>query len=433
MNKKLMSLLVSVSIVVVFSLLLPGCSKKKEADGEGGTKEKVELVFTSWRTEDLERMNKINKVFMDKYPNIEVIFQPISVIEYDAQLRSGLETGTGADIIHLVSYDTGKTVYDLGHLVELNESMPHLKKFPESALKAWSTEDGVIYGVPSVGVSHGVYYNKDIFKKYDLKEPVTWDEFISTCRTLKDNGEKVFAQGGHDDWTLYEVVYSGLGANFYGGEEARLALMEGKAKLTDDNFVEAFKKVKELQQFFPKGYVSLDYVSMQQMFGTGQAAMFMGGSWELGIFEDLGGADVGWFAPPVEKRGDKLQYCFHVDAGIGVNKKTRHMDEAMEYLQWTSTEEFAQLLMNEVPGFFSYTPGSTYSFSNKLAQEMVDVIETSEITVRTVWEKMSAQSPTGNALMGQALQGMITDVYTPLEAARFVQDGLETWYEPFMK
>jgi raffinose/stachyose/melibiose transport system substrate-binding protein len=424
MTKKISAMLVLLLILATFYVGAAG-------NGESAEDGKVQITFTSWRTEDIERMNRINAVFMEQNPDIEVLFQPINDNEYDVQMRAGLETGTGADIIFIESYDSGINVYEGGSISELNQDMPNLKDFPAAAVTAWSTADGTIFAVPSVGVTHGVYYHKDIFDKYGLQEPETWDEFIAVAQTLKDNGEVVFAQGALDDWTAYEVVFSGLGANFYGGEASRQALMAGDMKLTDQPFLDAFKAVDQLQQFLPKGYEALDYVSMQTMFGTGQAAMFMGGSWELGILEDLGTTDLGWFAPPVKNKGDKLQYCFHVDAGIAMNKNSEHPEEALRYLKWVSTPEYAQLIMNELPGFFSYTPGD-YPLENAIAKEMIDTAGDSVLTVRTVWEKMSAQSPSGNSLMGEALPKMWKDEFTPEEAAAYVQDGLATWYKPFM-
>ncbi len=423
------------ALLAVAAMLVTGftaCSKGSESGAKSG--EKVVLTLTSWRTEDIERMNRINELFTKTHPNITINFQPINDTEYDANMRAGLETDTGADIVFLRSYDTGRAYYNGGWLYDLTNVIPNLKAFPPAAVKAWSTEEGVTYGVPSVGVTHGVFYQKAIFDKYNLKEPATWDEFITVCDTLLKNGENVFAQGALDDWTLYEVVFSGLGANFYGGEVARQQLMAGKMKLTDPHFIAAFKAVDSLQKYLPKGYEALDYVSMQQMFGSAQAAMFLGGSWEIGVFEDLGSdsTKIGWFAPPVVKAGDKLQYCFHVDAGIGLNKKSKNLDAAMEYIKWVSGAEYAQAIMTELPGFFSYTPAKV-TLSNPLAQKMFDAAANADLTVRTVWEKMSAQSPSGNSLMGVALPGMMVDKYTPEAAAAYVQDQLASWYTPFKK
>lgn len=412
----LLIMLLTVSMVATFSL----------------AGEQVTIKLTSWRTEDIERMNKINAVFMEKNPNIIVEFQPTKDTEYDAQMISSLQAGVGADIIWLRSYDPGEFIYDGGYLSELNDLIPELADFPSAAINAWAKEDGAIYGVPIAGVTHGVFYLGDIFEKYGLKEPATWAEFIDLCQTLKDNGETVFAQGTGDGWPLYEVIYSGLGANFYGGEVSRQALMAGDMKLTDEPFVNAFKAVDELQQFFPRGYEAINYVDMQQLFGTRQAAMYIGGSWEIGIFEDAGLTDLGWFAPPVENVGDTLQYCFHVDMGVGLNKDSKNYEAALEYSKWVSTPEFAQLFMIDLPGFYSYTPGE-YNLENPVAQKILDAAVDADVTVRTVWEKMSRQYPSGNAMMEEALVKMFTDVLTPEEAAALVQKALETWYEPFME
>ena len=395
-------------------------------------KDKIELTFTSWRTDDTEAMARVLDVYNKKHPDVNVTFTPIFTTEYDAHLMSSLQTGTGADIIFLKSFGPGKVVYDGGFLHLLNKDIPSLETFPESARKAWSTEDGQIYGVPAFGVTHGVYYYKDTFKKYGIKEPETWDEFIRTCKILKDNKETVFAQGAMDEWTLYEVVYSGLGANFYGGEKNRKLLIEGKMKLTDEPFVNAFKRIDELQPYLPRGYQGIDYVSMQQMFVSGRATMFIGGSWAIGMFRDMCKREIGWFPPPVEKKGDKLAYCFHVDAGIGVNKDSKHLDQALEFVKWTATPEYAQLIMTEVPGFYAYTPGN-FELKDELAKKMIDTAQNADLTIRTTWEKLSDQAPAGNMLMNEALIKMLTDQLTAEQAAAYVQKGLDSWYKPFQK
>jgi len=441
----LLIMLLAVSMVATFSLA--GCKAEEAAEEEvavaeeavaeaeeavaeeEAVREPVTLVFGSWRTEDIDLMNEINSAFTEKYPNITIDFQPTKNTEYDVQLSSSLETGTGPDVMYLRSFDEGEAVYDAGYLVELNDKVPALADFPAAAINAWDTDDGVIYGVPIAGVTHGVYYNTAIFEKYGLTEPTTWAEFLGICQTLKDNGEIALAEGTVDSFIGYEFIYSGLGPNFYGGEKNRKALVAGEMKMTDAPFVKAFAAIDELQPFFPDGYQSLDYVGTQQLFGTGQAAMFIGGSWEISTFEGLGLTDIGWFAPPVENAGDTLQYCFHVDCGLGINKDSENYEAALEYLKWTSTPEFATLLMNALPGFFSYVSGE-YTLTNPLAKEMIDAASGADITIRTTWDKLASGVPSGYDLMCEATTGLLTDVYTPEEAAAHVEEGLEQWYEP---
>jgi len=414
------------SIICGLTLIIIGsvsCVKSNDDDLQT-------LTLTSWRTDDVEQMNRINAMFTESHPNIKVNFLPVNATDYDEQTRNNLQLGTSADILFLRSYDKGRELYDKEFLYDLTELIPNLSSYSPVPVKAWSTEEGITYGVPSVGVTHGIYYQKSIFEKYNLQEPVTWDEFIEVCETLLNAGETVLAQGIQDSWTLYEVIFSGLGANFYGGESAREALMAGELKCTDENFVEAFRAVNSLKKYFPNNYETLDYPEMQQLFGTGQAALYIGGSWEISVFEELGSdhSKIAWFAPPVLETADQLQYCFHVDAGIGINKDSKNLEAAIEYIEWVSGSEYAQSIMDELPGLFSYTPGSM-SLSNPLAQKMLDAATTAALTVRPMCEKLSAQDPAGNNLMGTALKEMILGNYTPETAAAFVQDQLDTWYK----
>ncbi len=61
---------------------------------------------------------------------------------------------------------------------------------------------------------------------------------------------------------------------------------------------------------------------------------------------------------------------------------------------------------------------------------MFDAAANADLTVRPMCEKLSAQSPAGNTLMGIALNGLMNGTYTPETAAAFVQDGLDTWFHP---
>ena len=121
--------------------------------------------------------------------------------------------------------------------------------------------------------------------------------------------------------------------------------------------------------------------------------------------------------------GDQLQYCFQVDAGISLNKKSKNLDAALEYIKWLAGSEYARSVMTELPGFFSYTPG-TSTLTNPLAQKMYNVAATANLTVRLMDEKLNSKSPGGDALMNEALQGMFLGTYTPESAAAYVQSKL---------
>jgi raffinose/stachyose/melibiose transport system substrate-binding protein len=81
---------------------------------------------------------------------------------------------------------------------------------------------------------------------------------------------------------------------------------------------------------------------------------------------------------------------------------------------------------------YSFTPGD-YTFSNPVAKRILDTAKTSDLTVRTVWEKLSAKNPTGNLSMWEALFKLCNGDYAPNQAAAYVQSQVATWYKPFQK
>ncbi|MBN2073035.1 MAG: extracellular solute-binding protein [Actinobacteria bacterium] len=406
----------------------PEEEEMEEAEEPEEEAEVVTLKYTSLRTEDVDRVNRINAVFMEKYPNIIVEFEPVKNTEYDAYLKTSLETGVGADIVMLRSYDGGRQIYDGGYLVELNDMIPNFDEFTGNSVGAWKTEDGVIYGVPYFGSITGVWYNKDIFAEYNLKPPAIWDELLSICGTLKDNGEVVFAHGTNEPWVLTETLYCDLGPNFYGGEESRQKLINREIKFTDERFIKAFDALYGLVDYFPVGYEAIDYVTMQQMFCNEQAAMFIAGSWELGVIEDAG-VNAGWFGPPVENEGDRMQYAFYADLALGINKDSPHVEEALTYLKWVATAEHASLLANELPGMYP-TMTIDFKIDNTLSQDIIDIAKRDDVdtTGQLMWEKLSSQEPSGAGLLDEVCQKFLNGDMTSTEAVEYVQKGLDTWY-----
>ena len=434
----LVVVLLSVSMIATFSFA--GCKKEEEAAVAPAEEEVAEeeapaveveepvtIIVTSWRTEDIDAMNAIDAIFMEEHPNIKVEFTPIKNTEYYAQLGTALQTGTGVpDVLIIHSYGPGLNIYKGGYLADLNDLMPELSNLPPTVTGPW-TKDGKIYGVPSRAVTHGIYYNKGIFDKYGLTEPKLWSDFIKICDTLKENGETVISQGSKDGWTLYVMGYSGYGDNFYGGEASRQKVLAKEMKITDEPFIKAFEAMDSLTKYYPDGFQAIDYVGSTQLFVTGQAAIYIGGSWEIQPFKNAGmDFELGWFAPPVVNEGDKLQYTWNPDQGVAMYKDTPYQEEVLEYLKFCATPEFVQAVLTYQPGFFGNIPGD-YEI-DPLAAKMLDATKNADLTVTLTDEKLSDQEPAGSVLFYEACSKLANGEFTPEQAAKHIQDGLDTWY-----
>src|SRR5207253_16446 len=128
--------------------------------------------------------------------------------------------------------------------------------------------------------------------------------------------------------------------------------LNGERCFNDQHVVDAFQAMADLAPFLPDGQEALKYADQQQLFLQGEAAMWLGGSWDVGFFEAQN-PDFEWsvFAVPAPEGQDRY-VTFHLDAGMGLNKASEHKEEAKVFLQWLTTPEFAEKFANNLPGFF---------------------------------------------------------------------------------
>ncbi len=391
----------------------------------------VTLTIESWRNDDLAIWrDQIIPAFEAKHPDIKVKFTPMAPTEYNAALNSKLDAGTAGDLITCRPFDASLQLFQKGRLAPLN-SLKGLDNFSPVAKTAWSTDDGkTTFCVPMASVIHGFIYNKDAFAKLGLKPPVTTDEFFAVLNKIKADGNYVpLAIGTKDGWETASMGFQNIGPNYYKGEEGRKALIAGKAKLTDPQWVEPFKVMAKWKPYMGDGFESQTYPDSQNMFTLGRAAIYPAGSWEIPGFEKQASFKLGVFSPPVPKSGDKCYISDHPDIALGLNTKSAHSAEAKVFLEWVASTEFASVYSNALPGFFSLNKANV-ELKNPVAKEFVSWRGKCESTIRPTYQILSRGTPNlenESWVMGSAV---LNGTVTADAAAQRLQKGLDSWYKP---
>jgi raffinose/stachyose/melibiose transport system substrate-binding protein len=392
--------------------------------------QEVSLVMGSWRVDDVAQINNIIAEFNKVYPNIKVSFDPTNPPDYNATLRTQLEGGTGPDLYYLRSFATSRQLFEEGFIEPLT-GLPGLKEnFSEASLGPWSAADGTPYGVPFIAVSHGIYYNKDLFQELGIDIPMTWQELLAAAQTIKDAGYIPFANASGDEWTIAEIVFMNIAPTFIGGYEGRQAYLEGERCFNDEAMVNAFQAVADLGPFVPDGQQALTYYDSQQLFLMGQAAMWFGGSWDIPFFESEE-PDFEWgvFGVPAPEGQDQRYVTFHLDAGMGINAASPNKEAAKTFLQWMTTPDFARLLANQLPGFFPIS-NNPPAPDNPHAAEFLALNEGAGLDIRLAWEKLLDGQPDGYSLMQDNAIAVLNGTITAQQAADALQVGLAQWYAP---
>lgn len=386
-----------------------------------------ELDFWSWRQEDRAQYAALLDAFEAANPGITVNFQAHEAANYATILSTALAAGEGPDAMMVRAYGAFEAVAGAGYLMPLDgEKIPALANFPEAALQAETLrEDETIYAVPFASQTMLIIYNKEIFEQFGLEEPQTWDELMQVAQTLEENGVFAFANGTATAWQN-ETIVGALGSSII-GRDFYDDLIAGEADFTDPRFIEALEAVQEASEYFPDGFVGLDYASSQQLFTGGLAGMFAGGSFELANFKSQNpDLEMGVFAPPVREEGDEHLVGIFFDGGYAGNSTTEHPDAVLKLLNFFASTEFGQGFANTLNNV-SPIPGVT--FEDPLLQEVAELNESSIPYIMLVHFRY--QEPSGSVLLQGAVQKMLAGEATAEEAAAEVTAGIATYYEPF--
>ncbi len=138
---------------------------------------------------------------------------------------------------------------------------------------------------------------------------------------------------------------------------------------------------------------------------------------------------MGVFAPPKKDADSTCYISDHTDIGIGMNAATENKEAVMAFLAWTTSAEFAGLLTNAAPGFFSLA-NHEIKVENALAQEFVALRGVCESTIRVAHQILSRGEPALGNQLWTLTANVINGTQTPEDAAKEAQANLDGWYKP---
>lgn len=380
-----------------------------------GASDEVVLTMGSWRTDDVEQMNRLLDAYKNVAPDVTIKFQPTNPPDYNATLRLQLDSGTGPDLMYARSYAAGQELFNAGYFADCTDIPGLMDNFTASNLAPWQMSDGKMFAVPFAAVSHAVYYNKDIFKKENLSIPHTWEDFLSLCSTLERKGYTPLANGLADEWDILETFFFGLLPNYIGGADMRVKYENGDLPLNDKNFVAAYQAMADVAPYCPDGFESVTYNDSQVLFNSQKAVMFVDGSWTAGVYKDAS-FDWGLFAIPAAK-GKDTAICFHPDMAITMNRGTEYPEEARAFLAWLCTEEGATTASRNLPSGYFPMIDFAIELEDPHANEFLALNAGKQTDARFVWPKlMDLYAP-----MNQAVIKVMKGDLTAKQAADSVQ------------
>jgi raffinose/stachyose/melibiose transport system substrate-binding protein len=400
------------------------------AEASGAFAEDTTLSIESWRSDEAALwQEKVIPALEASNPGMKLSFEPTAAA-YDDGLEARLSDGSAGDLIACRPFDVGLGLYEKGHLAPL-DGLPGLENFTPLSRAAWSTDDGrTAFCVPLGRSTLGFIYNKDIFDELGLTEPKTVAQFHEVLDRLRDDGRYVpLAMGLADGWEALAVGYENIGPTYWNGEAGRLALIAGRQKLTDENWLKPYRELARWRDYLGDGFEAQTYSDSQNLFTLGRAAVYPAGSWEITGFSANAPFAIGAFPPPVLAEGDRCVVTEQAEIGLGANAASPNLAAAKTFLSFVASEAFAKIAADALPGLIPIANVPVTS-GDPLAQEFAGWLTECEVTIRPTSGALNRGTPSFESESRKAVAQVIKGAETPETVAARLQAGLDGWYKP---
>ncbi len=271
--------------------------------------------------------------------------------------QTAVAGGAGPDVVGTPGPSFAMQLALAGRLVPLDDFAEQFgwgDRFAEGSLDL-GMADGQLYSIPNEIETLVLYYNKTAFEQNGWEAPTTLDELMALSEEIDAAGIIPFAHSNAEwrptnEWFVGEFLNHGAG-----GPQKVYEALTGEVDWSDPDFVTAIEALNQMQQngWFSGGldrYYTVTDAEVNSMFGMGEAAMNIEGTWFLQnvdqYFGEAGGNENEWgWVPFPSVTGDAI-----FDLGIGqtysVNANSEHPEEAAQFLDYYfSPETQARLLV----------------------------------------------------------------------------------------
>ncbi|MEK4730212.1 extracellular solute-binding protein [Paenibacillus sp. FSL L8-0641] len=341
----------AIMMASALALTLAACNNGQNASpGNSGEPSKgtatkdVTITFQNINPDPSTPSYKMIKQIVGQYeqdhPHVKIELDSLNTDQQKLKLKTQAAAKEVPDITIVNPAAQMKPFVDAGLLAPLNDvaDKEGLKDTFQNGLLNYYSFDDKLYAFPDGNNIEVVFYNKELFKQAGIQKlPTTFDELITTVKTLKAKGITPIAVGEKDSWTgsllfMNILLRTNEGPNFLND------VLDGKKTFNDPAFVEAVDAFQELVQAgaFPDGATSIDYNAGGNIFKTGKAAMYIMGTWETGSIDASSVAGkVGAFQfPTVNGKGDVNEYVIAPGSAFAVSANSEHLQETKDFLHY---------------------------------------------------------------------------------------------------
>ncbi|HEX2937865.1 MAG TPA: extracellular solute-binding protein [Ruminiclostridium sp.] len=340
MLRKSKPILASVLSLVLIGSTFAGCTSNT---GSAQSKGPVKLELFSTKTENINILKSIVSTYEKENKNVTITITSPGSNSAKTVLKTRMTKNDIPDIVAMGGDATYTEIESSGVFEDLSNE-PYASKVQESYKKmvydVQNKKEKKLYGVPYATNASGILYNVDIFKKYNISVPKTWDELIADCKTLQNNGVQPFEFPFKDAWTSlcpWNSMAPDLAPTGFLNDR-----MNGKTTFAATH-KEIAQKYLDLIKFGQKDMLGTTYADGNKIFAEGKAAMMINGNWAISEFKKTNtNMNVNLFALPASNDKSKNYVTSGVDVLFSVSNDSKNVDAAKKFVEYMMKPETAQ-------------------------------------------------------------------------------------------
>lgn len=325
----------AVAAAVSLALLTSACagsdSSKSSAAKDDG--KPVTITFWTWTAGAEAAAAEFNKT----HPDIQVQFSQIpGGADGYSKISNAIKAGDAPDVT-TIEYNMVPEFASQGYLEDLTASSGDLveKSFPEG-VRNLVTFGGKTWSVPFDATPQVYFYRKDLFEKYGVTVPKTWDEYRAAAEKIKAADPKARIGSFPTDAPMEAALSWQAGAKWF-------QIKDGAWK-PDINDA-ASQKVANFWQGMLKDDLVFNYGAgtpeENKSKADGTSASILGAAWSGGgmisAMPDLKGK---WGVAPIPNWGTPASGMYG-GTSFAVTKGSKHAKAAAEFIEWVTTDPAA--------------------------------------------------------------------------------------------
>ncbi|TCS83085.1 ABC transporter substrate-binding protein [Tepidibacillus fermentans] len=423
-------LLTMLSLFLLLSTVLFGCSSSSTSESKGSEKQ-VTLDIFQFKVEFKDQFEQVAKQYENQNPGVKINITTVGGGEdYGVALKSKFASGEEPAIFNVGGpQDVADWEAKLADLSDTKAAAQALEGTLDGVKK-----NGQILGLPYNQEGYGLIYNKKIFAKAGINPEniKTYSDLENAVKKLEANKsslgiDAVFAFPAKETW----VTGLHLSNVFLAPEFNSNVVNAFNAKTVEFKYGNAMKKLVDLQnKYSVQPTVSLDYSKqVEELFSTGKVAMIQQGNWVYNSIADidpeLAEKNIGLLPIPVEGfKEDSIPVGVPMYWAVNKNKDQKVVAEAKKFLDWLYTsDEGKDIVLNKFKFIPAYKGYDSSKISDPLSKEIYNYAQNG----KTIgWVFMGYPTGWGMDKLGVNIQKYVSNKMT---WDQLIADSKKAWEE----